>query len=56
MYYRKYDYSYDLHFYFVYKIGMQDVFGESGSAAALLEKYRLDAKGVYEQAKEFLGQ
>lgn len=39
----------------VYKIGMQDVFGESGSAAALLEKYRLDAKGVYEQAKEFLG-
>lgn len=39
----------------VYKIGMQDVFGESGSAAALVEKYRLDAKGVYEQVKEFLG-
>ena len=38
----------------VYKIGMQDVFGESGSAAALLEKYRLDAKGVYGQTKEFL--
>ena len=39
----------------VYKIGMQDVFGESGSAAALVEKYRLDAKGVYEQVKEFFG-
>lgn len=38
----------------VYKIGMQDMFGESGSAAALIEKYKLDAKGVYEQAKEFL--
>ncbi len=38
----------------VYKIGMQDVFGESGSAAALVEKYKLDAKGVYEQVKEFL--
>ena len=38
----------------VYKIGMQDMFGESGSAAALIEKYKLDAKGVYEQVKEFL--
>lgn len=38
----------------VYRIGMQDVFGESGSAAALLEKYRLDAKGVYGQIREFL--
>ncbi|MCM1183751.1 MAG: transketolase family protein [Roseburia sp.] len=38
----------------VYKIGMQDVFGESGSAAALIEKYKLDAKGVYEQVKEFI--
>lgn len=38
----------------VYKIGMQDTFGESGSAAALIEKYKLDAKGVYEQVKEFL--
>ena len=35
-------------------IGMQDTFGESGSAAALIEKYKLDAKGVYEQVKEFL--
>ena len=38
----------------VYKIGMQDMFGESGSAAALIEKYKLDAKGVYEQVKEFV--
>lgn len=38
----------------VCKIGMQDTFGESGSAAALIEKYRLDAKGVYEQVKTFL--
>ncbi len=38
----------------VCKIGMQDTFGESGSAAALVEKYKLDAKGVYEQVKEFL--
>lgn len=38
----------------VMKIGMQDVFGESGSAAALVEKYRLDGKGIYEQIKDFL--
>lgn len=38
----------------VKKIGMQDIFGESGSAAALVEKYKLDGKGVYEQVKEFL--
>ena len=38
----------------VCKIGMQDTFGESGSAAALVEKYKLDAKGVYEQVKAFL--
>ena len=38
----------------VCKIGMQDVFGESGSAAALVEKYKLDAKGVYEQVKAFV--
>jgi transketolase len=37
----------------VYRIGIRDVFGESGSAAALIEKYRLDGKGVYEQVKEF---
>lgn len=38
----------------VRKIGMQDVFGESGSAAALVEKYKLDGKGIYEQIKDFL--
>lgn len=38
----------------VKKVGMQDVFGESGSAAALVEKYGLDAKGVYKSVKEFL--
>lgn len=38
----------------VMKIGMQDVFGESGSAGALLEKYKLDGKGIYEQIKGFL--
>ena len=37
----------------VMKIGMQDTFGESGSAAALVEKYQLDGKGIYAQIKEF---
>ncbi|MCL2253189.1 MAG: transketolase family protein [Lachnospiraceae bacterium] len=37
----------------VYRIGVRDVFGESGSAAALMEKFKLDGKGVYEQVKEF---
>lgn len=38
----------------VKKVGMQDVFGESGSAAALVEKYGLDAEGVFRSVKEFL--
>ena len=38
----------------VKKLGMQDVFGESGSAAALIHKYGLDAEGVYNSVKEFL--
>lgn len=38
----------------VLKIGMQDVFGESGAAGALVEKYELDAKGIYKQIKAFL--
>ena len=38
----------------VKKLGMQDVFGESGSAAALVQKYGLDADGVYKSVKEFL--
>ncbi len=38
----------------VKKLGMQDVFGESGSAAALVHKYGLDAEGVYASVKAFL--
>ena len=38
----------------VHRLGMQDVFGESGSWAALLEKYELDAKGIYNQIKKLL--
>ena len=38
----------------VKKLGMQDVFGESGSAAALVAKYGLDAEGVYKSVKEFM--
>lgn len=38
----------------VKRIGIQDVFGESGPAGALLEKYGLDAKGIYAQVKEFV--
>ena len=38
----------------VFKIGMQDVFGESGSAAQLLHKYLLDAEGIYDQVKSFV--
>jgi len=38
----------------VLKIGIQDVFGESGPALKLLEKYKLDADGIYEQITAFL--
>ena len=38
----------------VYKIGIQDVYGESGPAGELLKKYQLDGEGVYRQVKEFL--
>ena len=38
----------------VKKIGVQDVFGESGPAVKLLEKYQLDGKGVYAQVKAYL--
>ena len=38
----------------VRKIGMQDVFGESGSAGELVKKYGLDADGVYKVVKEFV--
>ena len=38
----------------VCRIGIQDVFGESGSAGALLAKYGLDGDGVYRKVKGFL--
>lgn len=38
----------------VLKIGMQDVFGESGPAVKLLEKYGLNADGIYSQIKNWL--
>ena len=38
----------------VKRIGINDVFGESGPAVALLEKYGLDAEGIYKQIKEFV--
>ncbi len=38
----------------VLRIGMQDTFGESGSANALVEKYGLDGKGIYEKVKTFV--
>ena len=38
----------------VKKLGMQDIFGESGSASALVEKYKLDGKGVASDVKAFL--
>ncbi len=38
----------------VCRIGMQDVFGESGSAAQLIHKYELDAEGIYRQVKAFM--
>ncbi len=38
----------------VLRIGMQDTFGESGSANVLVEKYGLDGKGIYEKVKTFV--
>ena len=38
----------------VKKLGIQDVFGESGSAGELVKKFGLDAAGVYRSVKEFL--
>ncbi len=38
----------------VKRIGINDVFGESGPAVKLLEKYGLDGKGVAASVKEFL--
>ena len=36
------------------RIGVKDTFGESGPAVKLLEKYELDAAGIYKQIKSFL--
>ena len=38
----------------VCKIGINDTFGESGPAAALVVKYGLDGESIYQKAKEFL--
>lgn len=38
----------------VKKLGVNDTYCESGPAAKLIEKYRLDGVGVYEQVKEFI--
>ena len=38
----------------VKRIGINDVYGESGPAVALLEKYGLDAAGIYKQIKAFI--
>lgn len=36
------------------RIGVNDTFGESGPAKALIEKYGLDAKSIYEKVKSWL--
>jgi len=36
----------------VKKIGIYDVFGESGPAKELIRKYRLDAEGITKQIME----
>ena len=36
------------------RIGVKDTFGESGPAVKLLEKYELDAAGIYKQIKAFV--
>ena len=38
----------------LYRIGVRDVFGESGPALELIHKYELDAEGIYKQVKAFL--
>ncbi|MBQ8559516.1 MAG: transketolase family protein [Tyzzerella sp.] len=38
----------------VLKIGVNDVFGESGPALELIKKYGLDADGIYEKVKAFV--
>ena len=38
----------------VLRIGINDVFGESGTAAALVAKYGLDGEGIYAKVKGFV--
>lgn len=38
----------------VLKIGINDVFGESGPALELIKKYELDSEGIYKKIKAFL--
>lgn len=38
----------------VKRIGMNDVFGESGAASALVHKYGLDSEGIYNSVKAFV--
>lgn len=38
----------------ILRIGVNDVFGESGPAVKLLEKYGLDGNGIYHKIKTFL--
>lgn len=39
----------------VMKIGVNDVFGESGPAVELIKKYELDGESIYKKVKAFLG-
>lgn len=38
----------------VLKIGINDVYGESGPAVQLVKKYGLDAESIYQKVKSFL--
>ena len=38
----------------VLRIGINDVFGESGTAAQLVAKYGLDGEGIYTKVKDFM--
>ena len=38
----------------VLKIGVMDVFGESGPAKELIKKYGLDAESIYKKVKAFV--
>lgn len=39
----------------VVKIGVNDVFGQSGTASALMKKFGLDSDGIYSKIKDSLG-